>query len=80
MSINSLAEYPDVAGCLGVKERCPAVLEEESSNPPPQTSHGLGSKVADQEVGLSVYEGHQLPRQSTVVLLGGRRRRRRGVC
>ena len=58
-------------GSLRVKERCSAVLEEEGGYSLPKTCHGLGSKVTDEEVGLSVYEGHQLSGEATVMFLEG---------
>ena len=58
-------------GGLGVEERSSAVLKEEGGDPLSEASHGLGSEVTYQEVSLSVNEGHQLPSQTTVVLLLG---------
>ena len=62
-------------GGLWVEEGSSAVLEEEGGDPLSQASHGLRSEVTYQQVGLSVNERHQLPSQTTVVLLWGEMRR-----
>ena len=57
MPINSHIHL-DVFGGLWVEERCSAVLEEESSCPLAQASHGLGAESPHQQVCLSLNEPH----------------------